>query len=272
MPGCRSSFISFSRCPNELVQHTPSDIRAEDGFPPVDCAHGLEDLGWPRFSLDQVSLRPFPERVEHPSLLTLVVQYDHPGVRKPFADLRHRPQVAGVGCAYLQEDDVRTCLKTHLAHQVDGLWPILGLAHDRDALCTFEQCARPLTEGIIAVHDCQKESGSRNRQILRQFFAGEHPIMFCDSAFQEPLSYLDDPLVGRSELVDWKPYHWNEVAQQSYGTETGYVLPILGRTGTRASRAWFHLYRLLRFRIYLNVATRLPSGLKTALRRLVGQS
>lgn len=103
---------------------------------------------------------------------------------------------------------------------------------------------------FIAVHDCQKESGSRNRMYVSSFFGGEYSIMFCDSRFQEKLSFLDEPLIGKSHLVDWMPYHWNGAKQDSYGTETGYVLPVLGTTGTQLSRLRFHLCRQLRFRIF----------------------
>lgn len=103
---------------------------------------------------------------------------------------------------------------------------------------------------FIAVHDCQKESGSRNRWYLVEFFGREYPIMFCNAGFEEKFSHLDDPLIGKSELVNWEPYHWNGIKQDSYGTETGYVLPVLGKVGTPVSRMFFSLYRQFRFRIY----------------------
>jgi hypothetical protein len=103
---------------------------------------------------------------------------------------------------------------------------------------------------FIAVHDCEKESGSGNRHYLEAFFWGEYLIMYCGSDFQDKFAYLDDSLVGRSELVDWKPYYWDGVRRDSYGTETGYVLPILGKMGTVGSRRLFSLYRSFRFRVY----------------------
>lgn len=103
---------------------------------------------------------------------------------------------------------------------------------------------------FIAVHDSQKESGSRNRYYLDKFFGREYPIMYCDANFQDKFSCLDDPLIGKSELVDWKPYHWNGMKQASYGTETGYVLPVLGKVDTPVSRVLFRLYRQLRFNAY----------------------
>ncbi len=103
---------------------------------------------------------------------------------------------------------------------------------------------------FVAIHDCQQESGSGNRKYLTKFFGGEYPIMFCDPAFQNKLSHLDKPLIGKSELVDWKPHHWNGAKQNSYGTETGYVLPILGKTGTPLSRNIFYLKRYLFFSVY----------------------
>lgn len=103
---------------------------------------------------------------------------------------------------------------------------------------------------FIAIHDCQRESGSRNREYLEGFFGWEFPVMYCDADFQDKFRYLDEPLVGKSQLVDWKPYHWNGARQASYGTETGYVLPVLGRIGTPVSRAFRRLYRQLRFNVY----------------------
>ena len=112
---------------------------------------------------------------------------------------------------------------------------------------------------FIAVHDCQKESGSRNRMYIHKFFSREYPIMFCESTFQDKFSYLDEPLIGKSELVDWKPYQWNGVMWDSYGTETGYVLPVLGKIGTPFSRLPFYLYRQIRFRIYPGLLMRLSA-------------
>ena len=114
----------------------------------------------------------------------------------------------------------------------------------------FSILARFSNVQFIAVHDSQKESGSRNRYYLEKFFGREYPIMYCDASFQDKFSRLDEPLIGKSELVDWKPYHWNGMKQASYGTETGYVLPVLGKVGTPVSRMLFRLYRQLRFNVY----------------------
>jgi len=110
---------------------------------------------------------------------------------------------------------------------------------------------------FIAVHDSQKESGSGNRDYLIKFFGKEYPIMFCDSAFQDKFSYMDKPLIGKSELINWKPYYWNGIKQDSYGTETGYVLPILGKTGTIFSRNIFYLKRYTQFVLYRRLVNKL---------------
>jgi hypothetical protein len=102
---------------------------------------------------------------------------------------------------------------------------------------------------FIAVHDSQQESGSRNRWHLLKFFGGEYPLMFCESNFQKKFSYLDESLIGKSELVDWKPYYWNGIKQDSYGTETCYILPIIGKIGTYSSRMLFYIHRYCIFRI-----------------------
>ena len=78
---------------NYLVQHAPGDTGAEDRFPSANSADGLNDLGRPGFSFDQVPQRALSERLEHQLLLTIVVQYDNPGVRKQFADLYYRNSV-----------------------------------------------------------------------------------------------------------------------------------------------------------------------------------
>ncbi len=103
---------------------------------------------------------------------------------------------------------------------------------------------------FIAVHDCQKESSSGNRAIIKSFFAGEYTVTFCDSEFQDTFSYLDESLIGKSALVDWKPYYWNGIKQDSYGTETGYILPVLGKKSPPLSRKISYLKRYIRFRFY----------------------
>ena len=103
---------------------------------------------------------------------------------------------------------------------------------------------------FIAIHDCQKESGSRNRWHMQSFFSGEFSTMFCDSKFQDNFSYLDKNLIGKSELVDWKPYSWNGQKQDSYGSETGYVLPMLGQIGTPVTRLKFYAKKWFIYRLY----------------------
>lgn len=117
---------------------------------------------------------------------------------------------------------------------------------------------------FIAVHDCQKESSSWNRWYLNQFFGKEFPIMFCDSSFQNRFSYLDEPLIGKPELLGWKPHQWNGVPQDSYGIETGYVYshPLIGKIGTPCSRLLFSLYRQIRFRMYHGLTMKLRPIIK----------
>lgn|GEM_PF-7023354 len=74
--------------------------------------------------------------------------------------------------------------------------------------------------------------------------------MYCDSEFENKFAYLDISLIGKSKLASWKPYHWNGVKQDSYGIDTGYVLPMLGKVGTPVSRMLFRPYRQLRFNVY----------------------
>ena len=103
---------------------------------------------------------------------------------------------------------------------------------------------------FIAVHDCQTESGSGNRDVLLRFFDAEYPIMFCNTSFQEKVSKLDVPMIGQSNLVDWRPFHVNRKKQHSYGTETGYVLPMLGRKRCTVNLLPFYVRRYIRFYIY----------------------
>jgi predicted O-methyltransferase YrrM len=77
---------------------------------------------------------------------------------------------------------------------------------------------------FIAVHDCERESGSRNRRHVEQYYGVEFPIIYCDAAFQVPLQELDEGLIGRSELTDWRPFFFRGAPRASYGTETAYVL------------------------------------------------
>jgi hypothetical protein len=109
---------------------------------------------------------------------------------------------------------------------------------------------------FLAVHDCQPESTSGNRRYLEAYFGWQYPLHYCDSQFELAYRDLDRPLENRAE---WQPYHINGVPQQSYGTETGYVLmdrpkpaaPL--RTGLNRTQRW------LRYHVWL--------GLKNRIRR-----
>lgn len=95
----------------------------------------------------------------------------------------------------------------------------------RNMLPLFDVLERRFTKvSFIAVHDCERESTSRNRRRVRQFYGLEHPILYCDSAFQVPLQDMDTPLIGRSELADWRPFHFKGADRKSYGSETAYIL------------------------------------------------
>jgi hypothetical protein len=113
---------------------------------------------------------------------------------------------------------------------------------------------------FIAVHDCY--IGHWNRSYLLQFYGREYPVMFSDSHFQEEYAFLDDSLVDRSERWKWRPHFFNGKIQESYGTETGYVLPEMGRLSTGLSRLILILERRVRFDLYLRI---LPI-IKTMLR------
>jgi predicted O-methyltransferase YrrM len=86
---------------------------------------------------------------------------------------------------------------------------------------------------FIAVHDCERESTSYNRKRVRQFFGLDHPILFCDTTFQTRYQDMDEPLIGRSELADWRPFHFKGAPRESYGSETAYVL-----RGRELTRPW----------------------------------
>lgn len=107
---------------------------------------------------------------------------------------------------------------------------------------------------FIAVHDCEIESGSGNRWYIEKFFRKEFPIMYCDTLFQEKLSYLDEPLIRKSKTSDWRPYHLHGKMRKSYGTETGYILPKMAERGFRFSLISFYIYRQYRFKFYLSLS------------------
>lgn len=108
---------------------------------------------------------------------------------------------------------------------------------------------------FIAVHDCERDSGSGNRWYLENFFGREFPIFYCGTSFQEQFSFLDKPLIGKSEISPWRPYFRNNRHRESYGTETGYVLPKLRKQNHPLFLIPFYLYRLFRFKIYLGITS-----------------
>jgi len=78
---------------------------------------------------------------------------------------------------------------------------------------------------FIGVHDSEKRKyGSVNRKRVKQFYAPEFPIVFCDKTFQVCYQDMDERLIGKSELRSWKPFYFNGEKQECYGTETAYVL------------------------------------------------
>ena len=99
---------------------------------------------------------------------------------------------------------------------------------------------------FIAVHDCERESGSRNRKRVEQYFAPEFPIMYCDGAFQLPYAQLDRCLIGKSELTSWRPFHCNGMKRESYGTETAYILGLYPYQRPRIPRPLLRPYRWVR--------------------------
>lgn len=109
---------------------------------------------------------------------------------------------------------------------------------------------------FLAVHDCEKEH-SPNRALVEAYYRSVYPLYYCDGNFQDAYAEMDEPLVGRSELVDWKPYHWNGERRKSYGTETAYVMPSRGHVGTGMSRAWAKARRTIRYHWLAPVARRL---------------
>ena len=113
---------------------------------------------------------------------------------------------------------------------------------------------------FLAIHDCEQENGSQNRWYIERFFGFEYPIMYCDAAFQEQYAALDKPLIGRSDLAAWQPYQMYGQPRHSYGTETGYILPMLGKHGNLLTHAPHALYRLARFRIYPQIAECIRRG------------
>jgi len=77
---------------------------------------------------------------------------------------------------------------------------------------------------FIAVHDSERESGSRNRQRVKEYFGPEFPIIFCDETFEVPYQQMDECLIDESDSNLWKPYFLHGSKRNSYGTETAYIL------------------------------------------------
>lgn len=98
---------------------------------------------------------------------------------------------------------------------------------------------------FVAVHDCERESGSLNRRRVRQYFGLEFPILFCDATFQVRYQQMDECLIGKSELALWRPYFFRGQKQESYGTETGYVLTAHPYRWRRLRRTLLTPYRRL---------------------------
>ena len=78
---------------------------------------------------------------------------------------------------------------------------------------------------FVAVHDCQPESTSGNRTYFEQFYNVDSRIFYCASPFQEQFAELDHPLIGRPEMLGWRPYWEAGAPTPSYGTQTGYAIP-----------------------------------------------
>ena len=113
---------------------------------------------------------------------------------------------------------------------------------------------------FIAVHDCH--IGNWNRRYLRDFFSFEYPLIFTDSKFQEKYAFLDEPLIGRSSDSPWRPYFFQGREQQSYGTETGYVIPSVGRLPDAPPRLICWWYRHLRFHLWFHFKMMLKAAVK----------
>jgi hypothetical protein len=101
---------------------------------------------------------------------------------------------------------------------------------------------------FIAVHDCEKESGSGNRGYSTNFFRNEFKYLFCDSQFQEQYDFLDRKLVDRPEMDYWQPYRVLGSPRESYGTQTCYIIP--RNDTTKLSQIKLSIYRVLRFITY----------------------
>lgn len=140
--------------------------------------------------------------------------------------LRHaRARLDKYPFAQVIEADSREFIKARASEQkrtaffIDGpkgrnMFPLFKIIRER-----FEHFA------FIAIHDCEREGTSHNRFRVRQFYGLDYPLLFCGTDFQTAYREMDVPLIGRSEMVDWKPFFFNGQDRESYGTETAYVLP-----------------------------------------------
>ncbi len=113
---------------------------------------------------------------------------------------------------------------------------------------------------FIAVHDCEEESGSGNRWYVSNFFGNQYDYILCDSSFQERLSFLDQDLINRPEMHYWKPYFISGKPQDSYGTQTCFVIP--KEKISRLNRIYVDINRRIRFYAY--------PYLKNQVKRLIG--
>ncbi|MBV7338399.1 hypothetical protein KFU94_61265 [Chloroflexi bacterium TSY] len=57
-------------------------------------------------------------------------------------------------------------------------------------------------------------------------------------------------MIGKSDLVDWRPFSLNGQPRESYGTETGYVLANRRKQLMMLTRLYHKARRDLRFQIY----------------------
>jgi len=154
--------------------------------------------------------------------------------------------------AEVVEGDSRTLIgqlrtKEPVAFFIDGPKGVNMLPLFYEILGTFENIE------FLAVHDCEKESGSRNRWYVERFFGLNYATMYCEKEFQTRFGYLDESLIGRSRVSPWRPFKMRGQTTASYGTETGYVIQKFTRGGL-FTRAYASMYRSCRFRLYERVA------------------
>jgi len=112
---------------------------------------------------------------------------------------------------------------------------------------------------FIAVHDCERESGSNNRWYIEHFANFGYSLLYCDASFQEEFTSLDKTLIGSEDMSMWQPYQKSGKPTASYGTGTGYLIPHSGnRSEIRNQyvklwlKIWFYLYPRVQRRIRTN--------------------